>query len=264
VTKRLQLFPVQIPDKRAFTLVELLVSLAVLSVLVVLLAQVITLTGQAIAINTTKLDAAKQARLFFDRLATDLALRPRRTDLGMQFLSVAGSDSFQFYSQVDGYSGTRHIAAVGYRIGTVNGNISGLERGATGTDWLASGNPLIFLPKASVPPPPDSDYELLAAGIFRLEICYLLNTGALTTVPKSDFSNVSALVVAIGVLDENSRKILSDAQLSQLAGALKDVTDLHDPISIWNTELTGTGFASGIPPRAVKNLRLYQRIFLLP
>ncbi len=275
--------PTRVFGQRGFTLVEMLVAVAVLGLLVAMLAQTVALTGQAISVNSKKLDATGEARLVFDRLATDLAARPRRSDLGALFTKINGgtstagaNDTLQFYSEVDGYSGAHQIAAVGYRIQqTTTTRYYQLERGAVGTDWGpgTSSNPFVqFLPNMfAAPLTADPNYDVLANGVFRLEFCVLLNTGVMTnppaptaSSPNTDLTNVVGLIVAIGVLDANSLKSVSHAQLQQLAAALPDNTSGDNPLADWNTARAQTGFASGIPPQIIQSVRLYQRTFYVP
>jgi prepilin-type N-terminal cleavage/methylation domain-containing protein len=255
--------------RQGFTLLELLVAMAVLGLLVAMLAQTTALTGKAIAFNVKKLDADGQAHVVFDRLATDLAARPTRSDIGTLFTKATGNDSFQFYSLVDGYSGGRQVAAVGYRIQqTTPGRLFQLERGAVGTDWgpVASGNPFVqFLPSTlTAPLVSDPNYEVLANRVFRLEFCYQLNTGVLSNSCKSNLSNVTAIIVAVGVLDSISLHVVSSAQLQQLSTALPDDVEGQTPISGWNTAMALSTFGAGIPPTVIQNVRLYERSFCVP
>jgi prepilin-type N-terminal cleavage/methylation domain-containing protein len=262
------------PRAQAFTMVEMLVAMAVLSLLVVILSQVVALTEQAITLNVKNLNAAGQARLTFDRLGADLASRPVRIDLPMSFSHVAGNDSFQFYSQVDGYSleaayGARHFSVVGYRIQeTTPGRIFQLERGAAGTDWATGTDPVVVFSPQPLPVPVDADSDVLGRGVFRLEFCYLLNTGLISNgPPPADWNNVAGIVVAMAILDNSSRQLLSNptAQLQTLSNALQDPAEGADPISTWNKNLSDASYAiPGIPPAAMKNIRLYQRTFRVP
>jgi hypothetical protein len=127
-----------------------------------------------------------------------------------------------------------------------------------------------FLPQP-LPAPAQSDYEVLAKGVFRLEFCYLLNAATATSATtqlsnsaQSDYSNVSAIVVAIAVLDDRSRTLLTDDQVGQLSAALPDNVDGQYPITGWTTALNQTNFAPGIPRRAIQGIHIYQRIFELP
>ncbi len=266
------IFP-RVSNHQAFTLVELLVAMAVLSILIVLMGQMLALTSQGIAINSKKLDAAEQARLVFDRLGMDLAARPQRTDLGMVLTKATGNDSLEFYGSVDGYAGGRQVTAVGYRIQqTAAGRIYQLERGAVGTDWgpVAGSNPFVqFLPNTlAAPAASDPNYEVLSSEIFRLEYCYLLNTGLFSNSPQgsnaTDYSHVQALVVAVAVLDTRSRSVLTSTQIGSLSQDLLDTKEGDDPLFDWNTVMTQNTFATGLPTQAVQNIRLYQRTFYVP
>ncbi|SDT94850.1 prepilin-type N-terminal cleavage/methylation domain-containing protein [Verrucomicrobium sp. GAS474] len=251
-----------------FSLLELLVSVTVLSILVMILAQVITLTGQAIGINTKKLDGAGQARIFFNRLAADLAARPQRADLGMTWTKAAGNDAIRFYSAVGGYSGARNVSLIGYRIQeAAPGRLFQLERGATGADWLAGGSHPLFLTQALASPNAE-DYEVLSQGVLRLEFSYLLNTASPATrvslAAASDYSDVGAVIVAIAVLDAKSRLLLSPAQLGALSRALSDSVAGEEPIATWSAQILRADFAPGVPKQAIQGLHLYQHLFNVP
>jgi len=255
--------------------VEMLVAMAVLSILAVLLAQVVALTSQATAAASKHLDATGQARLVFDRLATDLAGRPNRADLGMLFTKATGNDSFQFYTQANGYSGARQVTAVGYRIQqTTAGRLYQLERGAAGTDWTGNANPYVqFLPNLfAAPLVSDPNYDVLASDVFRLEFCFLLNTGLLSITSNSPvnsagyqtYSDVVGLVVGLGVLDGRSRELISSTtptQLALLSTNLPDCTTGQDPASGWSAAMAKPGFGAGLPLPVVQNIRIYQRTF---
>jgi prepilin-type N-terminal cleavage/methylation domain-containing protein len=275
------------PGSQAFTLVELLVAMAVFLVLTVFLAQAVSLVSQAILENSKKFDAAEQARIFFDRLSMDLAARPRRADLGMQFTkngpagNIPGSnDSIQFYSGVDGYtSPARQVTWISYQIPTTSVTASlpayQLERGANSTTWPSTsatvppvywlgGSPASFL--LQIPAPTSSNYVVLANGIFRMEFCYQINTGVFTNsnITAPIYSNVTALVVAVAVLDSRSLGLLNANQVATLSRDFQDATEGNDPLKDWNTQMAATGFASGLPAQAVQNIRLYERTFYVP
>ena len=249
--------------RSAFTLVELLVAAAVFGLLVLMLGQVVSLTSQAVIINVDRLTTSAQVRLFFDRLALDLSARPRRDDLATTFSKATGNDSFQFYSQVDGYSGSRHMAAVAYRVQESNpSRYYELERGAAGLNWT-SGNPtssLLFLPQ-SPGSPIDDNYEVLSTDIFRLEFCYLLNTGVLSNTPPPDFSTVSGIVVAVGALDGNTRKLLTPDQLQSLSVSLPDNPEGQDLVTGWDTTVTQPNFGANLPRAARGAVKIFQRTF---
>jgi prepilin-type N-terminal cleavage/methylation domain-containing protein len=252
----------------AFTLIEMMVALAVFAILLLFLGQVITLTGQAITANTTKLDAAGQARVFFDRLALDLAASPQRSDLGMLFTKNDGgstgmNDAIQFYSSVNGLGSSRQFSWISYQILPATYQ---LERAAGATDY-AGGTPVSFLPD-SLPVPDANNYQVMASGIFRLELCYLRDTGSFSNstggTSSTDYSHVKGIVVGVVVINGRSAALLNTAKLEQLAQDFGDTTEGHDPETDWNTAIAQSGFAPGIPRPVVQNLTIFQRIFNVP
>lgn len=289
-----QKFHRRAPGKQAFTLVELLVALAVLSILVLILAQVVSLTGQAIDINSRKLTAAAQARSFFDRFAADFAARPQRPDLSMVFTQDYNNTKnagIQFWSGTGGYGANtpRQLSWISYGIGspkTTTANKTSpapdcLIRGADAGDWTGAGTPISFAPLSALPttpvPAPDNA-DVLASGIFRMDFCYLLKDGSLSTTPSApttpprsanDFSQVAAIVIAVAALDAKSLRLLSNEQVTNLSNDLPATPPaLHtaDPLAYWSSDtvMGAQGFGPGIPRQVIENVRLYQRIFYVP
>jgi len=70
--------------RRAFSLVEMMVAVAVLAVVGLIIAQMINLITQGTKISTSSVDAASQARLVFDRIGLDLDALVKRTDVDFQ------------------------------------------------------------------------------------------------------------------------------------------------------------------------------------
>lgn len=198
----------------------------------------------------------------------------------MVLTSVSGSgtaganDTLQFYSQVDGYSGSRQVAALGYSVvaNATTGYLQ-LERGSTGTYYPNASGITTLSPQfltALTPPtaplkPNAADYDVLSNEVFRLEFCFLLNTGALSTTSSQSsnytYSDVVGLVVAIAILDNQSAKLISSTQLQNLSNDLPDCANGSDPISGWYAAIAKPGFGAGVAPAAVQNVRVYQRTF---
>ena len=99
---------------RGFTLLEMLVALAVLSMVVLLLFQTIGATSSSSAMMKRRLDMDAEARSIFDRMDADITSMVIRQDVDTLFLGLpqdgSGSadrnDQFYFYSQAPGYSGS--------------------------------------------------------------------------------------------------------------------------------------------------------------
>jgi len=108
-----------------FSILELLVSMAVFALLAVLVAQ-LTISATAVSTSGTKrMDADSQARLIFDRMANDFAKMVKRPDVDCIFAKQPGNDAMFFYSEGPAYSSANltkteknTVALVGYRINT--------------------------------------------------------------------------------------------------------------------------------------------------
>jgi len=141
----------------AFTLVEMLVSVAVLAILVLLISRLFNSATATATMSRSHIDADEAARKVFDRMGSDLAAMVRRSDVNYIFYKQPsagsgqpGNDSMFFYSEAPGYlsssatsamvttgsAGT--VALVGYRINQFNQYYSGvpvMERLGENLTW---------------------------------------------------------------------------------------------------------------------------------
>jgi prepilin-type N-terminal cleavage/methylation domain-containing protein len=102
------------PEARAaFTLVEMLVSIAVLALIMTFIGQMMSSVSLSTTLSSKHIDTDNQARLVFDRMALDIGAMPHRTDI--EYLFVKGpksaapgsqqdpSDKMFFYSQAPAF-----------------------------------------------------------------------------------------------------------------------------------------------------------------
>lgn len=277
-----------------FTVLEILVAVAVLALLTVLVAQMVQSGSAVIARSRKHLSADAQAREVFSRFALDIARMPKRADMDAVFSDQAGNKKIFFYSEAPGFATTTAalspLSLVGYRIGAD----VGLERLGKALPWAGTGHPafLTFSSTSSTNALPettlagawstsvggspaydgvDPDYHALAPGVFRLEYCFQKKDGSFSLTRDADggFRDVAAIVLSLAVLDGDSRKIAPD--LSKLADALpsptnEDLAANKLPAEIWRDLINdNASFASraGIPAPAAASVRTYQRAFPL-
>lgn len=298
----------------AFTLVEMLVVVAVLATLVLLITRLVDSATTIVTLANKRMDAGEHARPPLDRMAVDFAQMVRRRDVSFYLKAGASSnamsgggagvnDRLAFFTSVPGYypsalSYNSAISLTAYRINADPNSAAyhKLERMGKGLAFnaaYATQIPIIFLDNATSPtttidnkwpaatrPYPDtsysteSDYEIAGPQVFRMEYYYLCNTpgggtvlvdypGAWTSVDHIAINDVAAIVVAIAVIDSKSRVLLSNSQLSALAGRLVDYSSGWTPgelLSRWQTTLDG---ATDMPRPAISGVRLYERYFYL-
>jgi prepilin-type N-terminal cleavage/methylation domain-containing protein len=158
-----------------FTLVELLVSMAVLVLLIALILELFNSATATATVSRQHIDADEAARLVFDRMAGDFGRMVKRPDVNYIFYknnaagSSGSSDAMFFYSEAPGYldptvssstaatGGASTVSLVGYRINQNNAVYPGtpvMERLGETLTWAgqpynpATLNPggMLFLP----------------------------------------------------------------------------------------------------------------------
>ncbi len=303
-------------QRAGFTLVEVLVATAVLALLVVLVAQMVSSATLVTTGSRKRMDADSQARAVFDRIAADVAGMVLRPDVDFIFSKNPGNDTVFFYSESPGFfhgnSGFEEhspLSLVGYRVNPDSDPPLSLERLGKGLAWTgvpsgAEGGSAVFLtypdpgptPTASPTPFPkstlagnwtdtlgspgehtdgeDDDYHTLSSNVFRFEYCFQLKDGTFSEKPygptrtsPEGMTDVSAIVVAIAILDDTSRQLGSPTD--QMVGALEDFSGVNLPAESqlmaarWHATVQSPGFAaaSGLPEAAASAVRVYQRHF---
>jgi prepilin-type N-terminal cleavage/methylation domain-containing protein len=194
-------------DRRAFTLVEMLVSIAALTLFVLMVTRLVNSASTITTIGNKHMGADSQARSVLDRMAVDFAQMVKRSDVdffGKNTLapnSVGGAmrggptgipgvnDQIAFFGAVPGYyppTGAQSpISLVAYRINANNQ----LERMGKGLMWngvSSTYTPMVFLnssnstiattwPAATTnATDPAGNYEVIGPYVFRFEYYYLI------------------------------------------------------------------------------------------
>lgn len=166
----------------AFTLVEIMVAVAVLTILIVLATQLLNSASAITRVGVKHINTDTQARAVLDRIGMDISKMIKRSDLDYYIKQPIGynghgqghgwgkklkngqqgSDQCAFFSLVPGYyppgsspvQQQSPVSLVAYRINQISGsaNYTQLERMAKGLLWNGTQNqnndpyPLVFLP----------------------------------------------------------------------------------------------------------------------
>lgn len=273
-----------------FSLVEVLVSLAVLTFIVLLVNQLFSGATRVTTLGSKRMDTQAQARPLFDRMQVDFAQMPKRADLDYYLKTSAnaqpGNDQLAFFSEVTGYSsgspGT--VSLVAYRINglTTSAAYMKLERMSKGLVWHGTTPteiPVVFLPltissqwsAATSTNTADTDYDLYGPQVFRFEYRYVLKSGAFSLTPwdttagstaVNGLRDVAAIVVAIATIDPQSKVLASDADLATLAAAMNDFDATGVPGAL-EQQWQAAALASSLPKPAASSIRIYSRYFTL-
>jgi len=285
-----------------FTLVELLVAMAVGLIMLVALVELMSSAIAATNGGNRHMDADTEARWVLDRIGSDIARMTKRSDVDYYFAkNNPGSDQMVFYSESSGYypsgvsSGSTGgtVSLVGYRINASNQ----MERLSKGLAWngvagLPSGaSPMVYLPATILGTWPaitatgastDSDNQVVGDQVFRMELCYLVQNSTVSATlsdtpylaPNTTYAgleDVQAIVVTIAVLDPKSQLLVSGAALAAAGQQLPHVTGTAsatnpNPIPTAPAALWQAQIAAnglGLPKAAAGQVRVYQRYYYL-
>lgn len=252
-----------------------MVAIAVLSLLVVLVSQIVGGASKTTTSGRRQMEAEGQARLALDRIGADLTAMVRRTDVDYLFEKSAGNDRFFFYSEAPGFfdpatqASQSGLSLVGYRI---NSDYQ-LERLGKALEFnnvtfkvgnATAGDLDVVWSSSVAPGSNDVDWSVLAENVFRLEIQFIERSTGNVISPatgRRSLDDLAAVVVTIGVLDSVGRSITPN--MAGVAGALPD-SGTTNLASTWQSKIEDGGFSGSVlPAAAAANVRIYQRTFLL-
>jgi len=200
--------------KQAFTIIELMLAMALVLVVMLVISQIMRSTQIVTSASRRHLDADSEARTVFDRMDADFSRMVKRTDVDFLIDKGETNDSVYFYSEAPsvqaGLATTNSVALIGYR---VNPESHQLERFSLGLAYTnSSSNNMVFLNYTNAPsttnaPVPSStlsvvfsnaislpgNYQVIAPDVFRLELSFLLKpyTDSTTMGPKPSYYSVA-------------------------------------------------------------------------
>ena len=181
----------RVSPPQGFTLLEILIGVAILAILGLLISQLITATSRATRMSNVGIDAAAQARLAFDRMSLDLAGLVKRSDVDFVATNsfAAGPPySLMFLSEVTSpgivSTNNRGVSLVGYQINTTaDSPRPALLRGGVPMAWSGSNSQgvtglqtnglpvsLTSIPLALSGP----DFDVLAPAVIRAVVGFQL------------------------------------------------------------------------------------------
>ncbi len=258
--------------RRGFSLIELLVSVVVLSLIVVLAASIVQLAARSWVSGKNQADNYAKARSTLDLIARELRAGVFRSDV-QAFKDPSGEDDFRFLTRQAATRGDRGLLAVGY---SVNGlgidnpqpdelglfrigkryNFDDRPDFATGIDFL-----------------PDPDTQQIGPGILAFTHRFYTRSGQPAksfnfdhSNPQAD-SNTGTVRLACAVTDDRTLELLvSSGGLKPLAQALQNIaeTSTGSPVAAW-TEAVQQLVESGVIPAPVgAGIRMFEHTLRLP
>jgi prepilin-type N-terminal cleavage/methylation domain-containing protein len=258
------------PRVSGFTLVEILVAIAILGVLILMLAQILGMVNNTFLYGLGKMNNFAKARVMLDILQNDFRAAVFRPDLSAFPTSGTGANAkltVEFYTErpgipSDGSGALRNVSLVQYALlnGTDNNHrpTSTLERSDMPVSWadpatyLAFGNSSGF-GSAGVLTPRDT-----APGVAAFQVLFMQADGSFstTTFTPSFAPNGSvnanptrSIGITLAVIDDQAMRLLSTNQLVNnlqpgLAQAVTNNSNQQNIKAVWEQYLTTLNWSS--------------------
>jgi prepilin-type N-terminal cleavage/methylation domain-containing protein len=276
------------PHQRGFTLVELLVAIAILSVIILLFGQMLATMSKVWSYGHGRANNFTKARAMLELLAQDIQSGVFRPDLAAFPDAGANPPAWEFYTARPGVPANsgdspRNVSVVKYTfVGPTNPNggiPNTLERADVPILWTDQGSQPVFGNIASfsnaspavVPTPRDT-----APGVVAFQIIFIQSQGDFSTtymplytagVANSDPTR--AVSVTLAVIDDLTVPRLSSTQLTTLNGlltsAVSDNPPKHSIKSYWDTYLNSASMNWNSYPKGLgSGLATFERYVALP
>lgn len=262
---------------RGFTLVELLVVMAVLSVVMVLTS---VLSRHAIDLRShtkARIVANRTAASFLRQFEADLSQRITRNETPLRIEKRQGNDEITLLTHRTGYAllnpnANRRASLVSYRIENHN-----LQRAASG---YAFGDPttppndaagtlsLVSIPADGPELTNTRSFQTIAPSLLRLELSFLVTENGTTqprATPPADQDLIKAIIATTVTLDPDRTRALNSNDLRTIADAFQDARDGQSPVMDWQeTANTLPSKLPRIPRIATQAVQVHEGIIPLP
>jgi type II secretory pathway component PulJ len=241
-------------SRSGFTILEFLVAFAVLALMTVLLAQILSSSSQSWLGGQSRVNNFTKARSMLDLMARDVQAGIFRDDLG-----AFDSGNLAFYTRRPGVStnAVRDVSLVRYALDTN----SVLQRSDLAIAWTNAAQDVSFGTTALTELGRVTDRDA-SPGTLGFRVLFLQDDGSLTAA--FDPAKTRALTLGLAVVDDRTLAKLSDSQRTALRGGLAAAVSGTNSLSAdWNTYLAGLNWAS-YPADLGRGIKVFERYVLLP
>jgi prepilin-type N-terminal cleavage/methylation domain-containing protein len=265
---------------RAFTLIEILVATTILSLMVLVLAQLTDLSSRSMNDGMRRADNFTKARAALDLFATDIALGVFREDLGAFRTNVVGDYTPAFFTRRPGIGGDRALSLIAYRTVPAQARLERANRTILWTDAspIGFGTPNA-LPRFTALT--STDYQEIATGIIAWQLYFIDSDGNYRDKYEPTYSQTpaglpyllgvvrptcKAVGVALASIDEANLKILNaSGKLGDLQNELPAQTNQDQTYqAFWSKTLRSSSIIGSLPVPVRSSLRIFERLITLP
>jgi prepilin-type N-terminal cleavage/methylation domain-containing protein len=265
-------------ERRGFTLVEVLVAMAVFLVMMVFIVSILGSVHSIWRTGSVRADNFMRARLALGLVHQDLSLAV----LGQGYPAFVAGEEAAFPSAREGFRpgaaafGDRPLSWVAYRLETNPASPQfGLQRGDRGFNFTDDAQAFQGTNAATVPSPelvyPAGAFHHVGPGVLRFDLRFQRNDGVLTNGYAYDPENPTApgntpvAVATLLVVDEGTAAFLQNSgRLGDFLIHFPEPPEGTDAAQTWSTPVE-SGTALALLPNASKSgVRVFRRTVLLP
>jgi prepilin-type N-terminal cleavage/methylation domain-containing protein len=265
-----------IPLRPGFTLIELMVVMAVLSIFLLLTAVVSREALDMYSATKARIVSERNSAAFMRQFGADVAQRVDRLEARARVVKEVGNDEISLLTQRQGYTlrevtADRQASLVSYRI-----ERNMLERAASGygfgtaqqrPDEQAGTLSLARVPVEGPLEPAEKAFQVIAPGIIRLELSFLVREAGkwvMRADPPLDQQQIEAVIATVVTIDPDRSRMLDEARLRLIGAEFPDARDNELPYEKWSE--AAANLSRNLPkiPRPVlQQVRVHQGIFTL-
>lgn len=278
----------KIKSNKGFSLIEILVAVSITSLMIVTLAQMMSVVSKSWLEGLKRVDNYSKARATMDLLSRDLQSGIFRPDLGA-FVDDVGESKFTFFAKRPGIGGDRRMSLAYYKMDEAKGV---LIRSSEAVLWSVNPNQISFydpnppapnpipVPKIAFFDETNMTDDPVAEGVLRFEYYFIDVDGKYRTTyydTSSPAKAAKAVGVVVAVMDQQTLKLMKSnfaAKLATLTSALPSgafpaltKTNLNDGKRYqteWDTLMNDASFFIGMPSTAKTGIRIMERVIYLP
>jgi len=275
---------------KAFTLVEMLVSMAILSFMMIMMARFTGMAQQIWRLEQDRIDNFTKARSMLDLITDDLqravirgdlpifgtgrpAAAPTLTGTGLYYFTVTSATT-AFYTRLPGAGGSsssstqlRNVSLVSYALtGTSSEDKIVLQRSDVAVPWTSSTN-ISF--QGDMAPLLQNATPLEAApGVVGFRLAFRRADG--TFVDQGLYTGynaanpVVAVDVGLAVIGKGTLELLSTQQVRAIQSAFANVTIGTGIKTTWDQQVMTSSFFASYPTDLRQGLRTFERCVACP
>lgn len=258
--------------RRAFTLLEVLVSVSILTVILLLFTQIIGVVSETWRAGVARADNFAQARVVLGLIERDVQAMVLRPDLPA-FVDDSGKTACAFYTRYPGIGTGRRLSLISYELTGAAADPK-LQRADYGFAFTGATGPAgpRYGDTAKLADLGETTRQPLVEAVLAFKVQFIRVDGQLAAAYKYNSAdplavdNTTAVVISMVVLDSGAHGLArSSNSLSTVAATFDGAPPTGETYAQhWRGLLSSGDLPANIPKPVSRGLRAFERRIVLP